>query len=334
MARKALGPAGLTLVAAVRRALEECGRFTTVRVGVSGGADSMALALATQVALGKQWPDVQLEAMVVDHQLQARSAEVAAATTRALADRGICAVTEAVDVAALSDETGLTGEAAARFARYGALAGPWGNSDDPPDVVLLGHTLDDQAETVLLGLARGSGTRSLSGMAMITGEQPTYVRPFLGVRRATTLAACVEWGVTPWADPHNERLDFLRVRVRTELLPALDEAFGGGVAEALARTAALTRDDADLLDALASDQLAALTDADGRLDAVGLVARPPALKGRVVRQWCDGFGLGWLPYERTAAVLDLVDAWRGQAHIDLPGGARVRRIDGWLTLDR
>ncbi|NEC77799.1 tRNA lysidine(34) synthetase TilS, partial [Streptomyces sp. SID7958] len=118
--------------------------------------------------------------------------------------------------------------------------------------VLLGHTRDDQAETVLLGLARGSGIRSLSGMAAVSGADGRYRRPFLQLDRQTARRACMVQSLPVWDDPHNADPAFTRSRLRHEGLPALEKALGKGVVEALARTAQLSRDDADALDAWAS----------------------------------------------------------------------------------
>ena len=125
-------------------------------------------------------------------------------------------------------------EAAARTARYAALDAV---ADALGRDVLLGHTLDDQAETVLLGLGRGSGPRSIAGMRPRSGR---YLRPLLGVRRATTEAACRALGLDCWDDPHNDDRALQRVRLRREVLPLLEDVLQGGVAEALARTAVLT----------------------------------------------------------------------------------------------
>ena len=138
-------------------------------------------------------------------------------------------------------------EAAARTARYAALQS---EAAGRQATIWLGHTLDDQAESVLLGLARGSGPRSLAGMAARTGR---LVRPLLGLRRSVTEQACAELDLDPWRDPHNDDPRFARVRVRRTVLPTLEAELGPGVAEALARTAALVRDDADLLDGLAAE---------------------------------------------------------------------------------
>ena len=221
-------------------ALPEAARRAPLVVGCSGGADSLALTLAAAAVRG---PD-DVRAVVVDHRLQEGSAERAAATVALLAERGIAARVHAVDV------TGPGGiEAAARRARQAALCAARPHPDSP---ILLGHTLDDQAETVLLGLGRGSGARSLAGMRR---WDPPWLRPLLTVRRTTTRAACA--GLEVWDDPHNADPRFTRVRLRHEVLPLLEDVLSGGVAEALARTAEQLRDDVDALDAVAAQLLAA-----------------------------------------------------------------------------
>jgi tRNA(Ile)-lysidine synthase len=233
----------------VRRAVRDAltalpppAREVPLVVGCSGGADSLALTLA---AVALRGPD-HVHAAIVDHQLQDGSAERAAATAALLARRGVTAEVHTVRV------TGPGGtEAAARIARQGALRAARPHPDSP---ILLGHTLDDQAETVLLGLGRGSGARSLAGMRR---WDPPWLRPLLDVRRATTRAACA--GLPIWDDPHNTDPRFTRVRLRHEVLPLLEDVLAGGVAEALARTAAQLRDDADALDAVADDLLATVT---------------------------------------------------------------------------
>jgi tRNA(Ile)-lysidine synthase len=211
-------------------------------------------------------------------------------------------------------------EAAARTARYAALdASATALGAD----VLLGHTLDDQAETVLLGLGRGSGPRSIAGMRPIDGR---YRRPFLNVRRATTEAACEALGLTPWDDPHNADPAYQRVRLRREVLPLLDDVLQGGVAEALARTAALVRDDVDALDELAAHH------AGDVLDAEELEALPAAIRTRVLRAWARAAGTAPLTAEHTRALDGLITDWHGQGPIDLPGGFAAVRASGRLTM--
>jgi len=322
----------MAVVQAVRQALDGIGDvrptgIRRVRVACSGGADSLALA-AGLVWLDAHQPDALRlsSALVVDHGLQAGSGDVADRVVRQLEGMGIEAREVPVEVPAGSPD-GL--EAAARQARYAALV-----SGDV-DLVLVGHTMDDQAETVLLGLARGSGTRSLAGMPEAwTVSQPggvgevRLVRPLLGLRRGTTRQACADWGLTPWDDPMNDDERFARVRAR-RLLPVLERELGPGIVEALGRTAVLARADADYLDELATARLP--TAGDGLPVAV-LADAPEALEGRLVRQWLAGQGLTEVSYERTQAVLDLVRDWRGQSGVELPGGCRVVRLGRDLVL--
>jgi tRNA(Ile)-lysidine synthase len=236
-------------------------------------------------------------------------------------------------------------EASARDARYAALEGARPHPDSP---VLLGHTLDDQAETVLLGLGRGSGARSLAGMRAWSAP---WLRPLLGVRRACTVEACAEAGTQVWDDPHNADPRFTRSRLRHEVLPLLDDVLGGGVAEALARTAAQLRDDDAALSEWASgvdssgdpDDSPDRVDgpADDRPDGVtsvfpvaALSGLPPAVRRRVLREWLRDSGARALTDERLRAADDLVGRWRGQGGPAIGGGLDLVRSRGRLELRR
>jgi tRNA(Ile)-lysidine synthase len=286
-------------------------------VALSGGADSLALTAAAAAAK-------PTTALIVDHRLQRDSWRVAAiARDQALA-------LGCVDAQVLCVEVGTTGgpEAAARTARYRALDDARG---DAP--VLLAHTLDDQAETVLLGLGRGSGSRSIAGMRPY---DPPWYRPLLGTRRALTHAACAELGLTPWQDPHNADRRFTRTRLRTEVLPLLEEVLGGGVAEALARTATALREDTDTLDDLARQALADVG-AGGGLDTARLAALPEAVRRRVIRGWLLAGGASGLTDKQIRGVDTLVTAWRGQGGVAVGSPLRSQRLiagrrDGMLTL--
>jgi tRNA(Ile)-lysidine synthase len=317
---------------AVRACLSGLDAGDLVLVACSGGADSLALAAAAAFVA----PRLGLRAggVTVDHGLQPGSAERAGEVTALLSALGLDpAQSRAVTVPA----SAAGPEAAARQARYAALDEAAHEHDAV--AVLLGHTLDDQAETVLLGLARGSGGRSLAGMPARRGR---YRRPLLAVRRGATAAACAELGLKPWQDPHNEDFRFARARVRHRALPALEEALGPGVAEALARTAAQLRADAECLDDLAfaeSGQLRGHAPEDGAapagLDARWLAALPAAIRARVLRDAAIMAGCphGALTAGHVDRVGDLVTAWRGQRWVDLPGGVQARRRDGkvWFT---
>jgi len=265
--------------------------------------------------------------VTVDHGLQAGSAERAADVAALMTKLGLDPV-HRVTVTVAPPPAGAGPEAAARAARYQALDQAAG--EHQAAAVLLGHTLDDQAETVLLGLARGSGARSLAGMP---ARRDPYRRPLLGLRRATTAAACADLGLAPWQDPHNRDARFARVRVRHRALPALEEALGPGVAEALARTAGRLRADADCLDDLAFAESVRLRGAGpdpAGLDVERLAALPAAIRTRVLRDAAIMAGCppGALAAEHVERIDALVTGWRGQRWVDLPGRVRAGRRDG------
>lgn len=292
-----------------------------ILVGLSGGPDSLALAAA--VAFEAARAGVRAGAVVVDHGLQPGSAAVAERAARAATVLGLDpVVVHAVEVGGDGGP-----EAAARSARYAAFRQAMTGTGATR--VLLGHTLDDQAETVLLGLSRGSGPDAIAGMRI---DSPPYLRPFLGVRRVTTLAACADQGLDPWHDPMNASDRYPRVRLRTTALPALEAAIGPGVAEALARTADQVQEDADALDALAAElapDLAELAEGGIALPVDALAANPPALLHRLIRLAVeDEFGRT-LSRAQTLAVARLVTDWHGQKGVDLPG-VRVVRAGGRL----
>jgi tRNA(Ile)-lysidine synthase len=285
-------------------------------VAVSGGADSLALAAATAHVASRQ--GLTVHGLIVDHQLQPGSADVAAAAAKQLHGLGI----DDVQVLTVT-VTGRGGpEAAARNARYAAL-----RSAGFP-LVLLGHTLDDQAETVLLGLGRGSGPRSIAGMRDL---DPPWGRPFLSVPRVTTVAACEALGLAVWEDPHNVDPAYTRVRLRKEVLPLLEDVLQGGVAPALARTAAQLRDDTEALDTLAARLLDAAL-ADEELDAAVLRSEPPALRRRVLRRWLLDAGVRELSDAHLRSADALIGEWRGQGAVWLPGNFAVGRARGRLRV--
>ncbi|CAA0081509.1 tRNA(Ile)-lysidine synthase [Mycolicibacterium vanbaalenii] len=274
-------------------------------VALSGGPDSLALAAVAATAM-------PTTALIVDHGLQVGSAAVAAdARDHALA-------VGCVDAQVLSVVVGSEGgpEAAARSARYRAL--DQARAGAP---VLLAHTLDDQAETVLLGLGRGSGARSIAGMR---SHDPPWFRPLLGVRRELTHRACAELGLAPWQDPHNVDRRFTRVRLRTEVLPLLEDVLGGGVAEALARTATALREDTEALDAMADRVLDGI--GDGGLAVSVLTPLPGAVRRRVIRGWLLAGGAVGLTDTQIRAVDALVIAWRGQGGVAVPGATPRTRL--------
>ena len=244
-----------------------------VLVGLSGGADS--LALAAGAAFEGPRAGIRAGAVIVDHGLQDASAETAARAGEQAVALGLApVVVKRVHVASARDAGGP--ENAAREARQRAFVEALVESDSSH--VLLAHTLDDQAESVLLGLARGSGATSMQGMAPETGR---YRRPLLGIRRATTVQACADAGLEPWDDPHNADPAYTRVRVRETVLPLLERELGPGVAEALARTAEQLREDSEALDAFAAElaeDIVELEEAGVSLSVSALAANPPALR--------------------------------------------------------
>ena len=293
-----------------------------ILVALSGGPDSLALAAAT--AFEAPRAGLRAGAVIVDHGLQAGSADVAARAAAAATSIGL----DPVVVRRVTVDGSGGPEAAARDARYAALAGV--AAETGAIAVLLGHTLDDQAETVLLGLARGSGAVSLQGMDAVAG---LYRRPLLGIRRATTEQFCADAELEPWHDPHNLDQSFTRVRVRTSILPMLEAELGPGIADALSRTADQLREDSDALDHFAeemAEDFAQIVEAGIALPVSALAAQPAALRQRLIRLVvASEFHLS-LSRIQTLEVARLVTDWHGQKPLDLPG-VRVERRSGLIV---
>jgi tRNA(Ile)-lysidine synthase len=316
-----LSPAIAEIRLAVRAALAEVPEGSTVIVALSGGADSLALAAATAFEAPKR--SLRAASVTVDHGLQDGSAEVAANAARIAQMLGLDARVLRV---AVSGEGGP--EAAAREARYRVLREA--ASDARASTVLLGHTLDDQAETVLLGLARGSGAASLQGMAPVREDEDgvKWVRPLLGVRRETTRAFCAASDLTPWDDPHNLDDRYARVRARERVLPVLEAELGPGIADALARTAEQLREDAEAFDEMIHETIEDIVEhaeAGISVSVAALAANPAALRNRIIRLVVDSeFGVS-LTRAQTIEVARLVTDWSGQGPIDLPECSAVRQ---------
>jgi len=300
---------------AVRRSLPRDG---LVLVACSGGADSLALASAARF-VGRE-----VGLVTVDHRLQ----EGSTARAEAVGTWGRNAGFSPVEVATVS-VNGLPGgpEAAARTARYRALssvAAGFGAT-----AVLLGHTRDDQAETVLLALARGAGPRGLAGMPYRKG---IFLRPLLDVSRADTRKACAAQGLVPWDDPHNVDPAFARSRVRGAALPALVEALGPAVVANLARSAGQIAADNAALDALARAALLSAYGNDG-LRISDLSEMVDAVRTRVLHAWAKELGASGaaLSHRHVEALDALITGWHGQGPVHLPGGIRVARVRGQLV---
>ncbi len=308
---------------AVRQAVRPWVESAPARIllGVSGGTDSMALAIACLQECKKA--GVDLVAIIVDHQLQSASAEVASSTKSELHRLGF----ETVEIMTVRVERQDGMEASARRARY--LAFDEAIAKYQPDYFFLAHTKNDQAETVLLGLARGSGTRSLSGMATVSGK---FIRPLLDLERRTTESVCQENGVKVWQDPHNSDVHYARVRVRNEVLPVLESQLGPGIQSALARSAKILRQDADALDLLAAQFLASRDST--QFEVKELLDLPQAIRARVLRLaiYEAGAPEGSLSAGHLSPIEALITQYHGQGAVSLPGGVKVARISGRLWL--
>lgn len=314
-------PAVAAVRVAVRRVLTPVPAGALVLAACSGGADSVALLSA----LAWEAPRAGIRSGVVhvDHGLAAGSAEVASSVGALAKELGVDVV-ECVPVV-VDAASGQGPEGASRAARYAALSQVAASAQAA--LILLGHTLDDQAETVLLGLARGSGARSLAGMAARRG---VFARPLLGLRRAQTRACCAALGLPVWDDPSNDDGALTRNRVRAVVLPTLEREIGPGVAAALARTADQLRDDADALDAVAAaayEGLAVVAGATIELPISELQQLPAAVRRRVVHRAAVAIGVpaGALAAVHLAEAERLVTDWHGQGPVALPGGFAVTR---------
>lgn len=292
-----------------------------VLIACSGGADSLALAAAAahHVRRGQ----ARAGGVVVDHQLHPDSAEITATAAAQLRDLGLDPVlTLATDVEASSPDGP---EAAARTARYRAFGQALAETGAAH--ILLAHTRDDQAEQVLLGLARGSGTRSLAG---IPARRGPFLRPLLGLSRKETEAVCAHEGLLWWEDPANADPKHLRSRIRTEILPTLEQRLSGSIRESLARTAQIAAEDAAYLEAQAKEAFARLLEdpdeqGDLRLDLERLAAEPPAIRRRVIVLAVVAVGGSNPSSERIAAVEQLLGRQGSAGPVQLEGHVRAER---------
>lgn len=315
-------------IADVRRAVRESWDASGVKSGdlvlvaCSGGPDSLALAAA--VAFEAPRAGIAAGAVIVEHGIQEITKDVAERTAALLTELGL----DPVQVAHVSVGADGGPEAAARTARYEALDEAAAALD--AKVIMLGHTLDDQAETVMLGLARGSGPRALNGMATHAGR---YLRPLLGIKRETTHAFCEDSGLEPWIDPQNSQDRFTRVRVRQAVLPMLEIELGPGIAESLARTAEIIREDSEYLDAQALAEYANCVSAGPtslvlKIEKLEALAKP--IRNRVILRALEVFGATF-GRVHVLAVAELIENWHGQKELALPG-VRVVRTGSQITL--
>ncbi len=316
---------------AVRNAIEAaCADLpddSLVLVACSGGPDSLALAACTAWVAARR--RLRVGAAIVDHGLQQDSATVAETAADSCRALGIDSVR--IERVQVGQQGGP--ESAAREARYAALSAI--ADANSAAAVLLGHTREDQAETVLLRLARGSGARSLSAMSPVSG---LWRRPMLDIPRAVVhecaAEECARAGVRAWTDPHNSDPAFARVRVR-EALPVLTEALGDGVIGGLARSARLLRDDADALDAWAAVEIAThVIDAPPGLsiDVAALESMPRAIRTRIYKTMCERCGATELDAGHIAGIDELITRWHGQGTLNLPGRVNASREYGRLSV--
>jgi len=277
--------------------LERCSfddSSTHLHCAVSGGGDSVALAVLA-VAHGNP-----VTLWHVDHGLRSGSSDEAHVVERLAVDLGAKFESRRVQVG-----EGPNLEARARDARYAVL----------PQDVLTGHTADDQAETMLINLLRGASTSGLAAM------RPGPTRPLLSIRRSETHALCSALGVAPIVDSMNDDPRFLRVRVRRELLPLLDDIASRDIVPVLLRQADLMRADDDLLDVLAAEI--------DPTDAIALAKAPTALARRAVRKWLS------TEHPPDLATVDRVlDVARGNAPgCDIGANRQVRRTAQRLRIE-
>ena len=318
--RPRLTPAMADVRRAIRDAWDLVGvaKGSTVAVACSGGADSLALASAALFEGNRA--ELKVTAVIVNHNLQEGSKDVALRTQGVLTALGY-EVVEIMDVVVQQNSLGM--EAAARNARYEALAKF--AEKHGATFTMLGHTLDDQAETVLLGLARGSGAKSMAGMPTLSADEK-YLRPLLRITRKETVSYCEDSGLKYWSDPQNLDTKFSRVKARLKVLPVLEEELGPGIAQALSRTAEILQDDISYLELKADEafkEVAKTTNNSVLIDVGGFEKLPKALATRVIHKSLSLMGAEPAKVQ-IDAVMGLVNNWHGQKPLTLPS-VRVER---------
>ena len=321
--RKRLSPAQGEIRHAVREVLAANTKpGQKLLIAVSGGADSLALASATLFESKKL--QLQVATVTIDHGLQKASAKVTEQTLDKLHQIGI------IEAWSKKVKVGTKGgpEAAARDARYKALESI--RIESKSDFIVLGHTANDQAETVLLGLTRGSGSKSLSGMSV---RSERLLRPLLAIERKTTEQFCKDEKISPWQDPQNKDLKFLRVRIRRVVLPFIEKQLGNGIFSNLIRTSSQLQEDDQYLSAVVDKAFKKIAKSSARtvtLDQSGLSKLPAAVRNRVIKSAIDYFEVD-SSRVHVLAVADLVLNWHGQKPLALPG-VRVERKGKTITL--
>ncbi|HUF61060.1 MAG TPA: tRNA lysidine(34) synthetase TilS [Verrucomicrobiales bacterium] len=296
---------------------------------VSGGVDSMVMLHALRAGPG--WRRIIVAH--VDHGLRGRASGADAAFVR-----GEAAKLEMefelvkVDARGLAQEERLSLEAAARKARYAALAGVARRRRCPR--VLLAHQADDQVETVLMNLFRGAGVRGLGGMRtrserMVDGVRLELIRPLLGMWREEISAAAREQGLRFREDASNANSAFFRNRIRRELLPEIEKCCGRDVRPMILRTARQAAEETLYFEDLLKDQAE-----EAELSVKRLRAMHPALLNRLLLAWLVKRGVKNLGRRLVESLRDLVPEGAERAVINLPGGGAVRRRSGKLFVER
>ena len=308
---------------AVQNLLKEFDAGDYVLVGCSGGADSLALVWTTLV-VGKRL-ELKVGAIIVDHQLIPESNDVALNAKKQCEELGI----QEVIIKKVNVEHNHEGlEAAARIARYEAFENVLHETN--AQAILLAHTQDDQAETVLMRLTRGSGAKSLSGMAQVSGK---YLRPFLHLRKKLVHDSLDLIGLKAWQDPANTDHQFLRVKVRQVLMPKIVEVLGESAISSLDKTSQLLRLDNQALEELAQQFFESQKDVKTNgLEISELEKLPEAIRTRVLKIFAIASGVhpGPFSFEHIEAIDALVKNWHGQGNVDLPGFIQATRVDGSL----
>jgi len=315
---------------AVREQLESLGlpAGSLVLVACSGGGDSIALAAATAFEAPRM--GFTAGAVIVDHQLQEGSGEVASKAKQTCEELGLSPVIiEKVDV----ELTGNGMEAAARDARYQAFEKV--RISQAADLVLLGHNLEDQAETVLLALSRGSGLSALAGMDSYDPAR-AIARPLIGLSRSSLREACEDQGLSFWDDPHNQNPQFLRVRAR-KLLELMEQELGPGIAKSLSRTAAQVSEAEEVLTGLAAELVADAKDS-GSASAVSysvakFSSEPSAVRTMALHMIAARAGARAISATQIEAIDALITNWHGQKSASL-SGITVERVKDLLIFTR
>jgi len=315
---------------AVREQLESLGLSSgsLVLVACSGGGDSMALAAAAAFEAPRM--GLAAGAVIVDHQLQEASGEVAAKAKQTCEELGLSPVIiEKVNV----ELSGIGLEAAARDARYQAFDRV--RISQAAELVLLGHNLEDQAETVLLALSRGSGLSALAGMDSYDPAR-AIARPLIGLSRSSLRQACEDQGIEYWDDPHNENPQFLRVRAR-KLLQLMEQELGPGIAKSLSRTAAQVSEAEEVLTGMAA-QLVADAQESSSAHSVSysvalLQAQPSAIRTLALHMIASRAGARAISASQIEAIDALITNWHGQKSASL-SGITVERVKDLLIFTR